>query len=183
MPPPSFSPSSTSSTASSPASTPPSPARRLHFRRRPRAAHAPRGLAYHLRGLPLAPREGADYVSAIDKCRQVTKRMQDMVETLLVLTRADAGQLSLKTQKIDAADLLDDSWAFFTPAPSSAISTSNGRSPAPSSSNQTPKNFSSFSRISSTTPSLMPMTPAPSASPPMLTRSAFLLRSPTPAAA
>ncbi len=41
--------------------------------------------------------------------------MQEMVETLLVLTRADAGQLSLKTQKIDAADLLDDSWAFFTP--------------------------------------------------------------------
>jgi two-component system, OmpR family, heavy metal sensor histidine kinase CusS len=61
------------------------------------------------------PREEADYVSVIDKCRQVTKRMQDMVETLLVLTRADAGQLSLKTQKIDAADLLDDSWAFFTP--------------------------------------------------------------------
>jgi signal transduction histidine kinase len=53
------------------------------------------------------PRDEAAYVSAIDKCRE------DMVETILVLTRADSGQLSLKPKKVDAADLLEDSWAFF----------------------------------------------------------------------
>jgi two-component system heavy metal sensor histidine kinase CusS len=59
------------------------------------------------------PRDEAGYVAAIDKCRQVAQRMKDMVEALLVLTRADAGQLSLKTKKIDAADLLEDTWALF----------------------------------------------------------------------
>lgn len=59
------------------------------------------------------PRDEAGYVAAIDKCRSVAHRMQEMVETLLVLTRADAGQLSLKPEKTDAADLLEDSWAFF----------------------------------------------------------------------
>jgi two-component system, OmpR family, heavy metal sensor histidine kinase CusS len=61
------------------------------------------------------PREEADYMSAIDKCRSVARQMQAMVETLLMLARAEAGQLSLKLQSVDAADLLDDCWALFSP--------------------------------------------------------------------
>ncbi|MGD0770831.1 MAG: ATP-binding protein [Tepidisphaeraceae bacterium] len=61
------------------------------------------------------PRDESAYVAAIDKCRDVAQRMQAMVETLLVLARADAGQLSLKLQNTDAADLLDVCWALFAP--------------------------------------------------------------------
>ncbi|MGD0137422.1 MAG: ATP-binding protein [Tepidisphaeraceae bacterium] len=61
------------------------------------------------------PRDESAYVAAIDKCRNVAQRMQAMVETLLVLARADAGQLSVKLQNADAADLLDDCWALFAP--------------------------------------------------------------------
>ncbi len=61
------------------------------------------------------PREEADYMSVIDTCRSVSLQMQAMVETLLMLARAEAGQLSLKLQTTDAADLLDDSWALFSP--------------------------------------------------------------------
>jgi two-component system sensor histidine kinase QseC len=60
------------------------------------------------------PREEADYTSAIDKCRSVAQQMQAMVETLLMLARAEAGQLSLKLQSIDVVDLLDDCWALFS---------------------------------------------------------------------
>jgi heavy metal sensor kinase len=61
------------------------------------------------------PRDEAAYMSAIDKCRNVALQMQAMVETLLMLARAEAGQLSLKLQSIDAADLMDDCWALFSP--------------------------------------------------------------------
>ncbi|HEY1921919.1 MAG TPA: ATP-binding protein [Tepidisphaeraceae bacterium] len=61
------------------------------------------------------PREEADYKSAIDRSRTVALQMQNMVETLLMLARAEAGQLSLKLQSIDVADLLDDCWALFRP--------------------------------------------------------------------
>jgi two-component system sensor histidine kinase QseC len=60
-------------------------------------------------------RDEAGYVAAIDKARDVALRMQSMVESLLILARADAGQLVLKHQSIDAADLLDESWAMFAP--------------------------------------------------------------------
>lgn len=61
------------------------------------------------------PRDQAGYVAAIDKCRDVARQMQSMVETLLILTRADAGLLSLDRKKVDFADLLDDCWAMFSP--------------------------------------------------------------------
>ncbi len=54
-------------------------------------------------------------MDAIDKCRSVAQQMQAMVETLLMLARAEAGQLSLKLQSTDAADLLEDCWALFSP--------------------------------------------------------------------
>jgi heavy metal sensor kinase len=60
-------------------------------------------------------RDEAGYVAAIDKAREVAQRMQAMVESLLILARADAGQLVLKPQSIDAGDLLDECWAMFAP--------------------------------------------------------------------
>ncbi|MGD0462759.1 MAG: ATP-binding protein [Tepidisphaeraceae bacterium] len=60
------------------------------------------------------PRDEAAYLAAIDKCRNVAQLMQAMVEMLLLLARAEAGQLSLKLQSTDAADLIDDCWALFS---------------------------------------------------------------------
>jgi two-component system heavy metal sensor histidine kinase CusS len=62
------------------------------------------------------PRDEVAYMAAIDKCRSVARRMQAMVEALLMLARAEAGQLSLKLQSTDAADLIDDCWALFNPS-------------------------------------------------------------------
>jgi signal transduction histidine kinase len=59
------------------------------------------------------PRDEAAYVAAIDKCRAVAGQMQAMVETLLILTRADSGQLSFTLKSIDFSDLIDDCWALF----------------------------------------------------------------------
>jgi two-component system, OmpR family, heavy metal sensor histidine kinase CusS len=60
------------------------------------------------------PRDEAAYIAAIDKCRDVAQRMQAMIESLLLLARADAGQLLLKLQSVNAVDLLDDCWAMFS---------------------------------------------------------------------
>jgi heavy metal sensor kinase len=59
------------------------------------------------------PRDEPAYIAAIDKCRDVARGMQAMVETLLILTRADAGQLSLALRDTDIASLLEDCWALF----------------------------------------------------------------------
>jgi two-component system, OmpR family, heavy metal sensor histidine kinase CusS len=58
-------------------------------------------------------REEAEYVAAINKCHGLAQRMQAMVESLLLLARAEAGQLSLKLEATDAADLIEGCWAFF----------------------------------------------------------------------
>ena len=61
------------------------------------------------------PRDESAYIAAIDKCRDVARQMQAMVETLLVLARADSGQLSLTPKAIDFGDFLQDCWALFLP--------------------------------------------------------------------
>lgn len=58
-------------------------------------------------------RDEPAYIAAIDKSRLVAQRMQAMIEALLMVARADAGQLAVKLQSIDAADLIDDCWAMF----------------------------------------------------------------------
>jgi len=58
-------------------------------------------------------RDESAYIAAIDKSRQVAQRMQGMIEALLMMARADAGQLAVKLQSVDAADLIDDCWAMF----------------------------------------------------------------------
>jgi signal transduction histidine kinase len=61
------------------------------------------------------PRDEAAYTAAIDKCRVVASQMQTMVETLLTLTRADAGLLQVAIKRIDFSDILSDCWALFQP--------------------------------------------------------------------
>jgi len=61
------------------------------------------------------PRDESFYSGTIDKCRDVARGMQSMVETLLILARADAGLLSLNVKKTDVAALLEDCWALFEP--------------------------------------------------------------------
>jgi two-component system, OmpR family, heavy metal sensor histidine kinase CusS len=59
-------------------------------------------------------RDEAAYLTAIEKCHNLARRMQAMVESLLLLARAEAGQLAVKLQPTDVADLIDDCWAFFS---------------------------------------------------------------------
>ena len=59
------------------------------------------------------PRDESAYMATIDKCRDVAHRMQAMVESLLILARADAGQLVLKLHSVEPTDLLDECWAMF----------------------------------------------------------------------
>ncbi len=45
----------------------------------------------------------------------MTDRMQAMVESLLMLARADAGQLRVEQQTIDLVAMIDDCWVLFEP--------------------------------------------------------------------
>jgi two-component system, OmpR family, heavy metal sensor histidine kinase CusS len=57
------------------------------------------------------PRDNPAYEAAIDKCRKMIDRMQEMVESLLLLARADSGQLAAVRQRIDLSLLLSECWA------------------------------------------------------------------------
>lgn len=56
-------------------------------------------------------REPEAYEALIDKCLKMTGGIGSIVETLLMLARADAGQLRVKTTRIDLAELIDERWA------------------------------------------------------------------------
>jgi two-component system sensor histidine kinase QseC len=55
-------------------------------------------------------REPDGYEALIDKCLKMTGGIGDIVETLLMLARADAGQLPVKTARVDLAELIDECW-------------------------------------------------------------------------
>jgi signal transduction histidine kinase len=55
-------------------------------------------------------REPDAYEQAIDECRAMTQRLQSMIETLLLLARADAGQLPMKMHPVDLNQLLRECW-------------------------------------------------------------------------
>ncbi|HZL38289.1 MAG TPA: ATP-binding protein [Tepidisphaeraceae bacterium] len=59
------------------------------------------------------PRGPAAYEVAIDECRTMTERMQAMVENLLLLARADAGQLRVERQCVNVEELLTECWSLF----------------------------------------------------------------------
>ena len=58
-------------------------------------------------------REPESYEALIDKCLKMTGGIGSIVDTLLLLARADAGQLRVKTQRLDLAELIDECWDSF----------------------------------------------------------------------
>jgi heavy metal sensor kinase len=56
------------------------------------------------------PRASAEYESAIDECRSMTSRLQSLIESLLLLARADAGQLLVRKQPMDLYHLMQECW-------------------------------------------------------------------------
>jgi len=59
------------------------------------------------------PRTAADYEEAIDKCLKMSGGIGSMIRTLLLLGRADAGQLAAERSAVDFASLLEECWASF----------------------------------------------------------------------
>ena len=57
------------------------------------------------------PRDNAAYAAVVDKCFTMTDHLQGLVQGLLLLARADGGQLPIRPRPVDLARLLDDSWA------------------------------------------------------------------------
>jgi two-component system, OmpR family, heavy metal sensor histidine kinase CusS len=58
-------------------------------------------------------RDAATYESAMDKCISITERMQEMVQRLLLLARADARQLTVRSEPVELRKLLEDCWSHF----------------------------------------------------------------------
>jgi two-component system heavy metal sensor histidine kinase CusS len=61
------------------------------------------------------PRESAQYESAIDECRTMSNRLQSLIENLLLLARADAGQLPIRKQSMDLYHLMQECWLPLLP--------------------------------------------------------------------
>jgi two-component system heavy metal sensor histidine kinase CusS len=59
------------------------------------------------------PRDPAVYAAAIDRSLKMIHSMQTVVENLLLLARAEAGQLALVVVEADLADLIRDAWSTF----------------------------------------------------------------------
>ncbi len=62
------------------------------------------------------PRAGADYEQAIDKSLAMLTQMRNMTEKLLLLSRADAGQLTVRRAPLDVAAIVQDCWQSLEPA-------------------------------------------------------------------
>ena len=58
-------------------------------------------------------RDAGSYQEAMTKSLAICQRMQQMVENLLELARADAGQLEVASETVDLVTLLKDCWAQF----------------------------------------------------------------------
>jgi two-component system, OmpR family, heavy metal sensor histidine kinase CusS len=56
------------------------------------------------------PRGSAEYEAAIDKSLGMLQRMQTMIERLLLLSRAEAGQIAVNLSSVDVHSLLLDCW-------------------------------------------------------------------------
>ncbi len=73
------------------------------------------GLRTTLEVCRLRPRDSTGYEAAIDKCSMIVVRMQEMVQRLLLLARADSRQLTARPQSIDLRQFLEESWAQYSP--------------------------------------------------------------------
>ena len=59
------------------------------------------------------PRELAEYTAAFEDCLQVAVAMNKMIDTLLTLSRLDAGQISMQIETVKLNALVEDAWRFF----------------------------------------------------------------------
>ena len=61
------------------------------------------------------PRDPVVYTAAIDRSLKVVHSMQTVIENLLLLARAESGQLPLSLADTDLPDLIRDAWSTFAP--------------------------------------------------------------------
>jgi heavy metal sensor kinase len=59
------------------------------------------------------PRDRDAYEAMIDKCLKMTGGIRSMVETLLLLARADAEQLDVTCSPVDVSELIGECWSVF----------------------------------------------------------------------
>jgi heavy metal sensor kinase len=58
------------------------------------------------------PRSAEEYRKTIETCMRASKRMKGLVDSLLLLARADAGRLTLEKQRFDLRDIVEESVAM-----------------------------------------------------------------------
>jgi two-component system, OmpR family, sensor kinase len=61
------------------------------------------------------PRSAEDYREAVDAIRRAAQRMQGVVEGLLTLARADAGEIRMKQDELDLRDVVIDTCRLLEP--------------------------------------------------------------------
>jgi signal transduction histidine kinase len=71
------------------------------------------GLEVTLEVSALKQRASADYEARINKSLSIVRDMRWMVENLLTLARADAGQLAVNRSEIEIGSLIEDCWSQF----------------------------------------------------------------------
>ncbi|HET6247289.1 MAG TPA: ATP-binding protein [Tepidisphaeraceae bacterium] len=59
------------------------------------------------------PRDSVEYEMTMDKCLKMVGGMHAIIESLLLLARADAGQLPVEQKPVDLPSLIAECWAFF----------------------------------------------------------------------
>ena len=87
----------------------------LRRRGEPRAAHAPRAAQGRARAGAAAPPPGAQLEGALRSAADEADRLALLAEDLLVLARADEGELALRRSEIHARDLLETVARRFSP--------------------------------------------------------------------
>jgi len=83
------------------------------------AAHELRTPLAGLRATPgvcrSRPRDVGGYEAVLDKSLEQLAALQSLVESLLMLARADAGQVVVSRENVDLSALLDECWEVFEP--------------------------------------------------------------------
>jgi two-component system heavy metal sensor histidine kinase CusS len=64
------------------------------------------------------PREGAEYRAVLGECLEIVRKMQAMVNNLLLLARLDARQMTFRQERIPLAEMVNSAWR---PFPESAV--------------------------------------------------------------
>jgi two-component system heavy metal sensor histidine kinase CusS len=60
------------------------------------------------------PREGTEYRAVLGECLEIVRKMQAMVNNLLLLAHLDAQQVTFRREQVPLADLVDSCWRPFS---------------------------------------------------------------------